>query len=61
MIEKLLSLGCDPMMPDNLGRTPLHYVCEKGLPSACSLLISKGVAVNALDYGVIVRIINFLR
>jgi ankyrin repeat protein len=56
MIEKLLTLGCDPMMPDSLGRTPLHYVCGKGIALACSLLVSKGVAVNALDYGVHVRI-----
>ncbi|XP_074128288.1 ankyrin repeat and SOCS box protein 10 [Sminthopsis crassicaudata] len=47
----LLSAGADADATDHDRRRPLHLVCRRGDVAVAELLLSRGVSVNAMDYG----------
>lgn len=50
-IKRLLSLGADVNVKDDLGKTPLHYAVKKNQIDCTEILLKSGARVNALDQG----------
>jgi ankyrin repeat protein len=51
-VRLLVSLGCDPMHRDMLGRTALHWAAKAGHAAVCEVLVEEGeVPPDVLDRG----------
>ena len=52
-VKRLLNVGYQPNVFDELGKTPLHYAAERGHLDVLRTLIASGADVNAHDERVI--------
>jgi ankyrin repeat protein len=52
-VRRLLSVGHQPNVFDEVGKTPLHYAAERGYLQVIEALIASGADVNAHDESVI--------
>ncbi|TGK79112.1 ankyrin repeat domain-containing protein [Leptospira noumeaensis] len=48
-LKKLLALGLDPNMPDNMGLYPIHKATETGNVAAVEVLLNSAADPNASD------------
>jgi ankyrin repeat protein len=48
-VTRLLAVGADPTLADNVGFTPLHFAAQEQHPAVIGMLLDAGADVQAAD------------